>query len=138
VAERYGPTLTEERVSRGLAVGDLDDDGRLDVVINDLDGTPQVLRNEIAGAGHWLTIRLTGSGKNTNAIGALVTVKAAGATQLRVVQSGTSYVSQEDMRRHFGLGTRTQADSVEVRWPDGTVTTLANVKADQVLDIRQR
>ena len=137
VAERYGPALAEERVSRGLAAGDLDDDGRLDVVINDLDGSPQVLHNEIANAGHWLTIRLTGAGKNTNAIGAIVTVTSGGVTQTRVVQSGTSYVSQDDMRRHFGLGTRTQAEKVEVLWPDGKVTTLANVKADQVLDVRQ-
>ena len=137
MAARYGPVLTEERVSRGLAVGDLDDDGRLDVVINDLDGSPQVLRNEIANAGHWLLVRLVGKGKNTNAIGAVVTVKSGGVTQPRLVQSGTSYISQDDMRRHFGLGARTQAESVEVRWPDGTVTTLANVKADQVLEVRQ-
>jgi hypothetical protein len=137
VAARYGAVLTEERVSRGLAVGDLDDDGRLDVVINDLDGSPQVLRNEITNAGHWLLVRLVGKEKNTNAIGAVVTVKSGGVTQPRLVQSGTSYISQDDMRRHFGLGARTQADSVEVRWPDGTVTTLTNVKADQVLEIRQ-
>jgi enediyne biosynthesis protein E4 len=138
VAAQYGPELTDERVSRGLAVGDLDDDGRLDVVINDLDGMPQVLRNELPGTGHWLLVRLTGKGKNTSAIGAVVTVKSGGATQVRVVQSGTSYLSQDDMRQHFGLGPRTQADSVEVRWPDGTATTLANVKADQVLEVRQQ
>jgi tetratricopeptide (TPR) repeat protein len=137
VAARYGPVLTEERVSRGLAVGDLDDDGRLDVVINDLDGAPQVLRNEIAERGHWLLVRLVGKGKNTNAIGAVVTVTSGGVSQARLVQSGTSYISQDDMRRHFGLGTRTLAESVEVRWPDGTATTLSNVKADQVLEIRQ-
>jgi hypothetical protein len=137
VAERYGPVLTEERVSRGLAVGDLDDDGRLDVVINDLDGAPQVLRNEIADPGHWLLVRLVGKGKNTNAIGAVVTVRSGGAAQARLVQSGTSYLSQDDMRRHFGLGKHAQAETVEVRWPDGTVTTLAGVKADQVIEVRQ-
>ena len=137
VAARYGHVLAEQRVSRGLALGDIDDDGRLDVVLNDLDGSPQVLRNEIADRGHWLSVRLTGKGKNTNAIGALVTVKTVGLTQKRLVQSGTGYISQDDMRCHFGLGARAVAESVVVRWPDGTTTTLANVKADQVLDVRQ-
>jgi hypothetical protein len=67
----------------------------------------------------------------------VVTVRSGGVTQTRLVQSGTSYVSQDDMRRHFGLGASAVADSVEVRWPDGAVTTLANVKADPVIEIRQ-
>src|SRR4029077_1018565 len=76
VAAQFGPVLTEERVSRGLAVGDLDNDGRLDVVINDLDGAPQVLRNEYPNPGHWLLVKLKGKGMNTDAIGAIVKVKA--------------------------------------------------------------
>jgi hypothetical protein len=138
VAAQYGPALTEERVSRGLAVGDLDDDGRLDVVINDLDGAPQVLHNELAEAGHWLMVKLRGRGRNTDAIGALVTVRAGGLAQERLVQSGTSYLSQSDMRPHFGLGAATQADSVEVRWPDGSTTRMENVKADRLIQIQQR
>jgi hypothetical protein len=137
VAARYGPIFTDERVSRGLAVGDLDDDGRVDVVINDLDGTPQVLRNELAGTGHWLRVKLKGAGKNPSAIGAVVTVRAGARTQRSNVRSGTSYLSQDDRRQHFGLGNALQADSVEVRWPDGTVTTRQGVKADQVLVIEQ-
>jgi len=138
VAAQFGPVLTEERVSRGLAVGDLDNDGRLDVVINDLDGPPQVLHNEIPGAGNWLIVHLTGRGKNTDAIGAVVRVKAGAQNLMRMVQSGTGYISQEDMRRHFGLGTATQADSVEVTWPDGTTTQLANVKANQIVEVQQK
>jgi hypothetical protein len=137
VAAEFGPVLTDPRVSRGLAVGDLDDDGRLDVVINDLDGAPQVLHNEGAGAGHWLLVKLKGKGRNLDAIGAIVTVKAGKLTLTRVVQSGTSYLSQDDKRRHFGLGPATQAESVEVKWPDGTVSRLQNVKADWRLDIAQ-
>ncbi|HET6899281.1 MAG TPA: CRTAC1 family protein, partial [Vicinamibacteria bacterium] len=137
VAAEAGTVLMEPRVSRGLAVGDLDDDGRLDVVINDLDGAPQVLHNEVAGAGHWLRVKLKGKGANLDAIGAIVTVKAGPLTLTRVVQSGTSYISQDDMRRHFGLGPATQAESVEVKWPDGTVSRLQNVKADRQLDIAQ-
>ena len=137
VAAQFGPVLTDERVSRGLAVGDLDNDGRLDVVINDLDGRPQVLHNELAERGKWLLVKLRGKGKNTDAIGAVVKVKAGKLSLMRLVQSGTSYLSQEDMRRHFGLGAEAQADSVEVLWPDGTTSRRENVKANQQIEIRQ-
>lgn len=137
VAAQFGPVLTDERVSRGLAVGDLDNDGRLDVVINDLDGSPQVLRNELADRGNWLLVKLKGKGKNTDAIGAVVKVKAGKLSLMRIVQSGTSYLSQEDMRRHFGLGQETQVDSLEVLWPDGTTTKMENVKANRLLEIVQ-
>jgi hypothetical protein len=138
VAARFGSVMTEERVGRGLAVGDLDNDGRLDVVINDLDRGAQVLHNELAEVGHWLLVKLKGKGGNTDAIGAVIKVKAGPLSLMRLVRSGSSYISQEDMRQHFGLGPRSQADSVEVRWPDDTVTRLENVKANQVLVIEQR
>jgi len=131
-----GGPLAAERVSRGSAVGDLDNDGRLDLVINDLDGSPQVLRNELTGAGNWLIVKLRGTGANTNAIGAVVTAMAANVRHVRLVQSGTSYISQDDMRLHVGLGTSQTAD-VEVRWPDGTTTRRAQVKANQVIEIAQ-
>jgi hypothetical protein len=137
VAAQYGAVFMDERVSRGLALGDLDDDGRLDVVVNDLDGAPQVLRNEMPGTGHWLRVRLRGRAPNTNAIGAKVIVKAGEAVQRRLVRSGTSYISQCDMRPHFGLGAAAKVDSVEVIWPDGTTTRRTDVAADQILEIKQ-
>jgi hypothetical protein len=137
VAAQFGPVLMEERASRGLAVGDLDNDGRLDAVVNDLDGSPQVLRNEGTGGGSWLTVKLRGKGKNTDALGAVVRLKAGALRQMRLVQSGTSYLSQDDMRAHFGLGPATQADSVEVRWPDGTISRLENVKANRQVEIEE-
>ena len=137
VAAQYGPVFTEERVSRGLAIGDLDDDGRIDLVINDLDGGPQVLHNELEDAGNWLLVRLEGKPPNTDAIGAVVTVKAGPLSLTRFVRSGTSYISQDDMRQHFGLARAPQADSVEVRWPDGTSTRKQAVKANQILRLRQ-
>ena len=137
VAAQFGPALMEQRVSRGLAIGDLDNDGRIDVVINDLDGSPQVLHNAFAGTGNWLLVKLKGKAPNTNAIGALVVARAGGATQRRLVQSGTSYISQDDMRQHFGLGAATQLDSVEVTWPDGTTTRFENVKANRLLEVKQ-
>jgi len=118
-------------------VGDIDNDGRLDVVINDLDGRPQVLHNEATGTGNWLTLKLKGKGKNTDALGAVVKVKAGPLALQRVVQSGTSYLSQDDMRAHFGLGKATQADSVEVRWPDGTTTKLESVKANRIVEVEE-
>jgi hypothetical protein len=130
-APRHGGALTEERVSRGLAAGDLDDDGRLDVVINDLDGRAQVLHNVHPDPGHWLLVELRGGGGNRSAIGAVVTVKTGGLTQRRLVRSGTSYLSQDDQRQHFGLGAATKVDVLEVRWPDGTTTTRRDVRADQ-------
>ena len=137
VGAQLGPALSDERVSRGLAVGDLDNDGRLDVVVNDLDGHPQVLHNEGEAPGHWLLVKLKGSGRMTDAIGAVVTVRTGNLRRMRLVQSGTSYLSQDDMRRHFGLGGATVVDAVEVKWPDGKTSRLANVKVDQVLEIRQ-
>jgi hypothetical protein len=137
VGPTSGQVFMEERVSRGLAVGDLDNDGRLDVVINDLDGSPQLLRNEIDGAGSWLSVKLRGKALNTGAIGAVVTVRIGGVSQKRLVQSGSSYISQEDKRLHFGLGKAATVASLEVRWPDGTTTMLADVKANQMLEVRQ-
>ena len=137
VAERFGAVMTRQRVGRGLAVGDLDNDGRVDAVVNNLDGEPEVLHNELPQAGHWLVLRLVGKGKNTDAIGAVVQVTAGKLKMTRLVQSGSSYLSQDDMRPHFGLGGAARVDLVEVRWPDGTRTTREGVAADQVLTIRQ-
>jgi hypothetical protein len=138
VAERVGPPLSVERVSRGSAVGDLDNDGRLDIVVNDLDGSPQVLRNELTGAGNWLIVKLRGAGGNTGAIGAVVRARAGGVAQMRLVQSGTSYISQDDMRLHFGVGKAATVESVEVRWADGTTSTLENVKPNQIIEVKQK
>jgi enediyne biosynthesis protein E4 len=137
VGARYGDAITEERVSRGLAIGDIDNDGRLDAVTNDLDGTPQVLHNELAAGGNWITVRLKGRAPNTDAIGALVTASVGHGTQRRLVQSGSSYLSQEDKRLHFGLGQTGQIDTLRVTWPDGTSTTRHNVRANQILQIEQ-
>jgi enediyne biosynthesis protein E4 len=138
VGPRAGREINEERVSRGLAIGDLDDDGGIDVVINDLDGAPQVLRNEAPGRGHWLIVKLAGAKPNTTAVGARVIVTAGGVRQVRLVQSGTSYLSQDDRRQHFGLGASARAERVEVRWPNGAATTLSDVAANRVVEVRER
>jgi hypothetical protein len=137
VSKQYGPVFTDLRVSRGLVIGDLDNDGKIDVVINDLDGPAQVLHNELPGTGHWLIVSLKGKGGNPDAFGAVVSVKAGPLSMTRYVRSGTSYISQDDVRQHFGLAEQEQADLVEVRWPDQTTTRLENVPADRVLVVKQ-
>lgn len=141
VAAQAGPVMLDERVSRGAAVADLDNDGRLDIVINDLDGAPQVLHNEVEPSGHWLIVALQGKPPNTLAIGTVVTARVGSRRMMRVVQSGTSYLSQDDMRLHFGLGAAEKVDELEMRWPDGTRTVLKEprlLRADQILAIEQR
>jgi len=91
----------------------------------------------LASVGHWLVVSLRGRAPNTDAIGAVITVRANGATQTRYVRSGTSYISQSEMRQHFGLGAATTMESVDVRWPDGTHTTKRDVAANQILTVAQ-
>jgi hypothetical protein len=137
IGAALGPVMTDARVGRGLAVGDLDNDGRLDVVVNNLDGPPEVLHNQTADAGAWLTLKLVGKGRDTSAIGARVRVTAGAISQTSHVRSGSSYISQEDKRLHFGLGAASKADRVEVTWPDGTVTERRDVEAGRIVTIEQ-
>jgi hypothetical protein len=125
-----GPALLERRVSRGLAVGDLFNDGNMDVVINDLDGGPMVLKNHGVGGRHWISLELAGLKSNRLAIGARIKIVAGGVTQTDEIHSGGSYLSQNDLRVHFGLGSATKVESVEIRWPSGTTETLKNLAAD--------
>jgi hypothetical protein len=137
IAEELGNAFLERTVSRGMAIVDLDNDGRLDMVISDLDGLPQILRNEVASPGNWLMIQLAGKDKMTDAIGALVKIKVGDTTQTRLVRSGSSYISQEDKRLHFGLGNAAVVDRVEVLWPDGSTGQMENVEANQQIVIEQ-
>ncbi len=137
VGEGIGGPLLTPRVSRGMAVGDLDNDGRLDVVINNLAGKAEVWSNVAANAGNWLLVKLLGAGKMTDAVGATVRVRVGETRRMRLVQSGSSYLSQDDMRLHFGLGSASAVDLVEVLWPDGTTTRRTGVEANQILVIEQ-
>lgn len=122
-----GSGLARAMTARGLAIGDLDGDGREDVVINNMDSRPTVLRNVTSPAGNWLSIRLVGdTSKKTSrdAIGARVYVTAGKIRQRRDVISGTSYASQNDLAVHFGLGSATSVEKLEIKWPDGSVQTV--------------
>lgn len=137
VGSGYGGALARPRVSRGMALGDLDSDGRMDAVINDLDGKPQVLLNRHESVGHWLQVRLVGKGSNRDAIGAVITARAGEQQWTRLVQSGTSYLSQHDVVQHFGLGPVRQLDSLRVQWPDGSATESQNVAVDRSIVVEQ-
>ena len=112
-------------MGRGLAFGDLFNDGKIDVVINNMDGTPSLLRNVDKNANHWVELKLVGGAKSPrDAVGATVFVKANGFTQRGDVTSGGSFASSSDVRPHFGLGAATTVDSVEVHWPSGAVEKI--------------
>jgi hypothetical protein len=126
-----GTALREPQVSRGLAVGDLFNDGNMDVVINNLDGAPVVLKNHGVAGRHWVSFELAGTKSNRLAIGARLKLVAGGITQTEEIHSGGSYLSQNDLRVHFGLNQATKIDSLEIRWPSGKVETLRDLEADK-------
>jgi enediyne biosynthesis protein E4 len=120
-----GTGLAKVTAGRGVAFGDLFNDGKIDVVINNLDGTPSLLRNVVANSNHWIELRLVNGGKSSrDAIGATAYVTADGFRQRGDVVSGGSYASSSDPRLHFGLGTATAVDAVEVHWPGGRVEQI--------------
>jgi hypothetical protein len=134
-SEQAGPALEEKRVGRGLAVADLFNDGNMDVVIEDLDGSPMVLRNHGIPGRHWVSFELAGTKSNRMALNARVKIVAGGMTQTDEVHSGGSYLSQNDLRMHFGLGSATKIDSVEIRWPSGTVDRIGSLAPDQFYSV---
>ena len=130
-SDQAGPALQEPRVSRGLAVGDLFNDGNMDVVVEDLVGSPMILRNHGIAGRHWVSFELAGTKSNRLALNARIKIVAGGVTQTDEIHSGGSYLSQNDMRVHFGLGTTKKIDGVEIRWPSGKVETFGELAADQ-------
>ena len=137
VAKDLGSALTAPAVSRGAAFGDLDNDGDIDVVINNLDGPLTVLRNDGGNANNFLMIDLVGRKSNRSAFGARVKVTAGDLVQVDERRSGGSYLSQNDVRLHFGLEKRQKVDRVEVRWPDGAIETLTGVEANRFITITE-
>lgn len=129
--EQGGAALSELRVSRGAAFGDLDNDGDVDIVVEDLDSTPMILQNQGEKSNHWVNLELRAKEGNPLAIGARITIKAGGITQTEEIRSGTSYLSQNDLRIHFGLGKATKIDSIEIRWNSGKVETVKDVAIDK-------
>jgi hypothetical protein len=134
-----GAGLTERRASRGAAFGDYDEDGDIDVVVNNLDGPPTLLRNDGgSSAGHWIKLKLIGAKSNRNAVGARVTLKAGGLTQIDEVRAGDSYISHSDWRLHFGLGKATTVDEITIKWPSGKIEKMNKVAPDRVVTVTEK
>ena len=137
VSEKAGPGIIERHSSRGAAFGDIDNDGSIEVLVNNQNETPSLLKSAGPPPGHWLILKLEGTHSNRSAIGARVKVTAGGHTQFQAVQSGGSYLSQNDLRLHFGLGTAAIVDRIEVQWPAGTRQSIVRIAADRVVKIRE-
>lgn len=132
-----GSGLTTPHSSRGCAFGDFDNDGDTDVLVMNMNEPPSLLRNDQASGNHWLKVKLTGVKSNRTGLGARVVVTVGERKQVQAVLSQTSYYSHDDLRLHFGLGDKLKADRVDVYWPSGQTTTLKDVKADQILKIKE-
>ncbi len=131
-----GPAMAEVHSSRGLAVGDFDNDGDLDILVINLNEPPSLLRNDVTGTNHWLKVLLTGTTSNRSAIGATVVAVYGEKKQAKPVLAQSSYLSANDRRLHFGLGSATTV-SLEIRWPNGNQETITDVKGDQLVVIEE-
>ncbi len=137
VAGEHGSALKRFYLGRGLAVGDIDNDGDSDLLLMNAGEPPVLLRNDGGNKNHWLGLRLIGTKSNRDGIGAKVTIKVGAARRTKQLLGGTSYCSASDLRLLFGLGDGQKVDEVEVRWPAGGVTTLRDVAVNRYLTIRE-
>jgi hypothetical protein len=137
VSWQVGPAMQKLQVSRGVAVGDLFNDGKMEAVVENLVGQPMILRPEGGPANHWISFQLEGVKCNRLALNARVRATAGTLVQLGEVNSGGSYLSQHDLRIHFGLGSHDRVDKAEVIWPDGNTEVLSNLAADRFYMVRE-
>jgi hypothetical protein len=135
VGRSAGPAFATERIGRGLAVGDVDNDGDLDLLVTSNGQDAELLRNDGGNRANALVVRLRGAGSNPEAIGARIRLTSGTRTQIRDVKAGSSYLSQNDLRAHFGLGPATGADRIEVMWPSGRMEAVGNVTANQIVTV---
>jgi enediyne biosynthesis protein E4 len=136
ISNQAGPGFQTPRSSHGAAAGDLDNDGSLEIVISNVNDTPTLLKNK-GDHQNWLTVKAVGAPSNRAGIGARLVLYTGQRRQTDEVRSGGSYISQNDLRRHFGLGTATKADRLEVAWPSGRRECFRDIKANQVVVIKE-
>ncbi len=137
VTSKMGPAVTQLHASRGTAFGDFDNDGDIDVIVNNMNEPPSLLRNDCNTGHNWLKVKCVGTKSNRSGIGARVRVVTGKHSQMNEVLSGSSFISQSDLRLHDGLGEAKQVDLVEVRWPLGSVESFKNVEANQLLVLQE-
>jgi len=137
VSAESGEVFRQRWVGRGLAIGDIDNDGKTDVVITSNDGPVWVLRNETPTANHWITLKLVGTKSNRDGIGAQIEVTTDAGKQYATVSTAGSYESSSDPRAHFGLGGSVSVKMIRIRWPSGIIQTLQNVRGDQFLTVTE-
>lgn len=137
VSAQAGEVFRKAWVGRGLAIGDIDNDGRLDAVVTTNDGGLHVLHNSTQTQNHWLTLELVGHQSNRDAIGAEVKVVTAKGSQWATVTTAGSYLSSSDKRVHFGLGSEAVSRTIDIRWPSGIRQTLRDIRGDQILQVQE-
>ncbi len=138
VSARGGPGIVAPHSSRGAAFGDFDNDGDVDVLVMNMNAPPSLLRNDYRGGNGWIDVVLNGRASNRSAIGATVIVSAAGKRQARAVLSQSSYYSHDDLRLHFGVGSATRVEEIEVRWPSGHVQRVKDIDTRRLVTIDER
>ena len=139
VSERSGDAFQQPFAARGVAVGDLNNDGSLDIAVNCNNGPALILMNQGGSGNHWLLINTVGAASNRDGIGARIQLAtASGLTQHAYVSTAGSYLSSGDKRVHFGLGKEDRIRSLEIAWPSGKVQRMENIAADQILTIREK
>ena len=129
--------ITVRWSGRGLAIGDLWNNGQLAAVISNMNAHPSLLVNQVHNGNHWVELKTVGTRSNRDGIGARITLKVGKRTLVDEVRSGSSYDSNSDMRVHFGLGSATKIDDLQVRWPSGLVERFANLSVDSIHNLRE-
>ncbi len=137
ISDQAGAVFQQDWVSRGLAIGDLDNDGRLDAVVTTNDGEAHILHNETVNANHWISLFLVGHASNRDGIGAMIKLETSRGSQYEMVSTCGSYLSSSDKRAHFGLGRNAVVKRIEIDWPSGIQQVLTNVPADQTLRVEE-
>jgi len=137
ISQSAGPGILERQSARGAAFGDYDNDGLVEVLVNNQNAAPSLLKQAMRPANHWIALKLVGVRSNRSALGAKVRVTAGPRTQYDEVRSGGSYLSQNDLRLHFGIGAAKRVDAIEIQWPSGERQVLRDVAPDRIALIEE-